>query len=231
MLMDLLFPAKCLGCNSVLQPGEYLCQRCKKQIHYVGKNVCVKCGKPLIKTEADRCYDCQKQQHYFKMNRSVMVYDAGVKKMLYELKYNHRKEVAAFLGKEMARELKDYIWGLKIQGIVPIPLHGSKKRERGYNQAELIAAAMGKETGIRVYGNYLIRSEDTRPQKELNDMERKNNVKNAFHMGQNEVQLKRIMLVDDIYTTGATLDAATRALQKKGEVEVYGVTTCIGRGY
>jgi len=82
-----------------------------------------------------------------------------------------------------------------------------------------------------VYPNYLQRSWSTRPQKELNEIGRKNNVKNAFQLGKNELQLNKILLVDDIYTTGATMDAAVRTLFEAGVQEVYGLTVCVGRGF
>lgn len=150
---------------------------------------------------------------------------------MYELKYCHNRDVAEFFGKALAAEFGDYIRGVGIDAIVPIPLHRKRKRQRGYNQAELIANELSRVCGIPVYPNLLKRVRVTRAQKELNDAERKNNVKNAFQLCKNGVKLNQILLVDDIYTTGATLDAAVRPLLESGAQAVYGVTVCVGRGF
>ena len=119
----------------------------------------------------------------------------------------------------------------KIEAIVPIPLHWTKKRQRGYNQAQLLAAEIGKQSGLPVYPNLLKRTRKTKPQKNLNDTGRKNNLKKAFKTQENNVQLSRILLVDDIYTTGSTINEAASELRKAGIEQVYYVSVCIGRGY
>ena len=115
--------------------------------------------------------------------------------------------------------------------ILPVPLHRKRRRQRGYNQAGIIAEEIGRQMGIPVLGNLLVRCVDTRPQKELNDKERKNNLKNAFKIVQNNVQLKRILLVDDIFTTGSTMDGAAEVLKEAGASDVYFVSVSIGRGW
>lgn len=230
MLKELLYPPKCPGCRQIIPGGTYVCEGCKEKLHYVKGPVCMICGKPVEK-EQELCYDCEKAPHEFLANRSVFLYDALAKDMMYELKYNHNRECAAFFAKETGKALGDWIRALDLDGIVPIPLYPQRKRQRGYNQSELLAEEIGRICGVKVFSDQLARSRATRPQKELNDLERKNNVKNAFLMGKNAVQLKRIMLVDDIYTTGATLDAAAAILKDHGARQVYGLTACIGRGF
>lgn len=135
------------------------------------------------------------------------------------------------MGMELARAFEGDIKAMNPDGIVPIPISRKRQRMRGYNQAEVIADQIGAYCNLKVYPDYLVREKETRPQKELNDRERKNNVKNAFHISENEVQLKKILLVDDIYTTGTTLDEAAWVLRKAGVETVYGMTVCIGRGF
>ena len=112
-----------------------------------------------------------------------------------------------------------------------IPLHKSRRRKRGFNQAELIAKGLGRELGIPVSSNSLLRTRKTSPQKELNDQERKNNLKNAFQVVDPDVKFKKVLLIDDIYTTGSTIDAAAAVLLEGGAEKVYFLSISIGRGY
>ena len=118
-----------------------------------------------------------------------------------------------------------------IDGLVPIPLSRKRMRQRGFNQAQRIAREVSRHTGIPVYENLLIRVRDTRAQKALNDQERKNNLKRAFKTTANKVQLDHILLIDDIYTTGSTMDEAAGELKRAGAGEVYCLSVTIGRGY
>ena len=130
----------------------------------------------------------------------------------------------------MAEFLGSFIRNIGAEGIVPIPLHKSRRRIRGYNQAELLAGALGKRVGIPVYPRMLIRVRNTKPQKTLNPEERQNNLKRAFNMGQNDVKLKVIIIIDDIYTTGTTIDEAARVLKEAGAEKVYFITLACGTG-
>lgn len=114
--------------------------------------------------------------------------------------------------------------------IVPVPVHASRKRERGYNQAELVAAELSRLTGIRMYGDLVRRVRKTVPQKELTIQERQNNLKKAFNITTNVVKLNKTILVDDIYTTGSTLDAVAMELKRHGVKAVYFIALCIGEG-
>ncbi|MBE5906208.1 MAG: ComF family protein, partial [Lachnospiraceae bacterium] len=230
MLREWLYPPKCCGCKKLIEGGTHLCPRCKKELIRVKDPICLCCGKTVKEEGASLCYDCRKNPHGFVNNRSLYQYNEAASRLMYELKYGHNRDVAEFFGKEMAMQFRGYIHGLRVDGIVPIPLHKKRKRQRGYNQAELIAKEIGKKCKVPVYPDFLERVRLTRPQKELNDAGRKNNVKNAFQLGKNELQLNKILLVDDIYTTGATIDAAVRTLFEAGVQEVYGLTVCVGRG-
>ncbi len=114
---------------------------------------------------------------------------------------------------------------------MPIPLHRKRMRQRGYNQAELIARELGRLLEIPVRPRLLVRCVNTRPQKELNDKERKNNLKKAFKIGENGVQLECVLLVDDIYTTGSTMNGAAQTLKDAEIPRIYGINVSIGRGY
>ncbi len=131
----------------------------------------------------------------------------------------------------MAEQYEDLLRSWNPDALVPIPLHKTRKRKRGFNQAQLLAEKLGKRLEIPVEKGILERTKKTGPQKELNDVQRRANLKNAFQVRQNDVRLKRIVLVDDIYTTGSTIDAAAAVLLEHGAEKVYFLTICIGRGF
>ena len=114
---------------------------------------------------------------------------------------------------------------------MPVPLHFRRKRKRGYNQARILAELIGTGTGIAVDSRHLIRRKYTNPQKILGHRQRKKNLKNAFAVKKDFVPVKTVLLIDDIYTTGSTIDAAAYVLKQRGVVNVYFLTISIGQGY
>ena len=112
-----------------------------------------------------------------------------------------------------------------------MPLHAKRLADRGFNQAKLVADALGKRLGIPSDDTVLIRDRSTVPQKELDDKQRFKNLENAFIITENVVRYKKVIILDDIYTTGATMDACAKALHEGGVHEVYSVVLCIGRGF
>jgi ComF family protein len=114
---------------------------------------------------------------------------------------------------------------------VPIPVSNARRRQRGYNQAALVAREVGRRMGLPVYEHLLRRVRDTKVQKGLSGEERKNNLKKAFKMRENKVQLDHILLIDDIYTTGSTMNEAAKELRRAGASEVYCLSISIGSGY
>lgn len=235
-IIHVLFPRRCPFCDkamfsSVFMRTELCCAACREILEYVKEPVCKKCGKPIENERAEFCYDCRKYPKDFVQGKALWVYKESVKQSMYRFKYQNRQEYARYYGSEIVRVYGDWIRRNKIEAIVPIPLHWTKKRQRGYNQAQLLAAEIGKQTGLPVYPNLLKRTRKTKAQKNLNEIERKNNLKRAFKTQENNVQLSYILLVDDIYTTGSTINEAALELEKAGIEQVYCVSVCIGRGY
>ena len=146
-------------------------------------------------------------------------------------KYKNRREYGDFYVQELLRACGEAVRSWNPDLLIPIPLHKSRRRKRGFNQAELIARGLGKELGIPVSADSLLRTKKTSPQKELNDQERKSNLKNAFQLAKDNVKFKKILLIDDIYTTGSTIDAAASVLLDHGAEKVYFLCISIGRGY
>ena len=188
----------------------------------------MKCGKPLAGEREEYCMDCRRKKRAFLQGKALWIYEEGIRESIYRFKYRDRREYAGVYASELAVRYGGWIKRQGIQAIVPVPLHKKRKRKRGYNQAELLAKELGRLLEIPVDTGLLVRVRDTKPQKTLNDIERKNNLKEAFKTTQNIVQLNYILVVDDIYTTGSTLDAAAKALTDASAKGVY--TCCISIG-
>lgn len=235
-ILHLLFPARCPFCDkvrfsSLFFEAELVCPPCKKQPEYVKEPVCKRCGKPLEDERREYCQDCNRRPRHFIQGKALWLYKDEVKHSVYRFKYQNRREYARYYGDEIVRVYGEWIRSCKIEGIVPVPLHKSRKRQRGYNQAELLAREISGKMKIPMYAKLLIRSKNTGVQKTLNQEERKNNLKKAFKTPQNKVQLRYILLVDDIYTTGSTMNEAALELKRAGVEYVYCISICIGKGY
>jgi ComF family protein len=153
-----------------------------------------------------------------------------------DFKYHGRKENAKFYVEEIMRLYGNRIAAISPDVIVPVPIHRSKLGERGYNQAELLARGVGKELGIAVIPDLLVRNKKTLPQKKLSDKERLRNLLEAFQYneksaGKNSKPITKVLLVDDIYTTGSTIEACTNVLKLNGIAEIYFIVLCIGKGF
>ncbi len=232
VLLDMLFPRRCPVCHEIIVPAcRRVCVDCEQRLVPVTEPYCMKCGKPVRKEEEEYCRECRGKEQSFTEGRAVFIYDEIMKKSIYRFKYGGRQEYAAFYAHEIERCLGEKIRGWSAQALIPIPLHKSRLNGRGYNQAELIAKELGKQTGIPVYGKYMKRVKRTAVQKNLNAAERENNLKRAFKIERNDVKLKSVILIDDIYTTGSTINAAAQCLREAGITNIYFIVLSIGRAF
>ena len=229
-IKELLFPRRCPVCDGIVSPwGRLICKTCEEGFVPVREPWCCRCGKTLRHSEQEFCYDCTKRKHIFNRGRAVFTYDSAAAS-LYRFKYGKRQEYADYYGKAAASLLAEEKEMRKAQALIPVPLHPSRMRQRGYNQAALFAQALGREWGIPVREDLLVRCKKTQPLKQLNPSERQNNLKRAFKMVQNDVKLKTIIIVDDIYTTGSTIDAVSAEFSRCGVHTIYFVTLAVGKG-
>ncbi len=230
-VLDYVYPPRCPVCDEVLPPGIDICEGCTKEAVTITEPICKKCGKPIESREREYCSDCLEKQHVYRQGRAVFLYRAGIKKSMYRFKYSNRREYAQFYARYAARLHGSWVLKNRIEVIVPIPMYPGKKRRRGYNQAEIFARALGKEFGIPVDAGIVKRIRNTVPQKALNDKERQRNLKNAFQLAPNIVKYSQILLVDDIYTTGSTMDAVAAVLLSGGAQNIYYICISIGSGF
>ena len=224
---NLLFPPRCPVCDKPVPKG-LICPACEKKLVPIGEQVCFCCGKPLVEEE-EYCRSCRKERPSYKRGRALYTYNS-VAAAIHRFKYGGRQEYARFFAGEMADELGDFIRRVNPDGLVPVPLSDRRMRARGYNQAALLAKEIGRLTDIPVYTQLVRRVTDTKPQKELNAKERQNNLKKAFKIAQNDVKLSTIIIIDDIYTTGSTVNAVAKVLLEAGVREVYYMALSIGEG-
>lgn len=207
-----------------------ICDRCASKVHLIHEPRCKKCGKPLDRDEREFCQDCQRSKHYFREGRSLYLHVHPVDKAIYDFKYKNLRIYGEVFGKMMAQEFEGILRRWKIQCILPIPLHRSRKRSRGYNQAEILARKIGKLTGIPVETHALIRRKKTVAQKEEGRLLRRQNMKHAFMIREGWKPPAQVLLIDDIYTTGSTMDSAAKELLENGCQNVYFLTISIGQG-
>lgn len=228
VVAGLLYPPRCPICDEVVLPWEKgICSACMKKMKYVEAPGCLKCGKHLEDASEEYCEDCKGRTHYYIRGRALYEYK-GIASSLYRFKYSGRREYAEVFGEEIAYYLKDFLEEIKPDALVPVPMYPSKERARGYNQAVLLAQALGECTKIPVYKDLVKRIKNTRPLKLLNPEERLNNLKKAFILAENGVKLSVIVIIDDIYTTGSTIDAIAKVLQADEDRKVYFITLAIG---
>lgn len=228
-ILEILYPARCPVCHGVIRGKGDLCFGCRKKLPYIKEPVCKKCGKELEKQETEYCRDCQRFSHGFDRGAAVFAYNDVMRRSIAMFKYHNRREYAKFYAKEMVQHCWRFLDRCSPEVIIPIPVHKKKLRQRGFNQAELVAKELGKLLKIPVDTTYLVRIENTTPQKELSRQERKANLKKAFTVKENGKYYHRILLIDDIYTTGATMDAVSELLRANGAGNLFFLTICVGR--
>lgn len=190
----------------------------------------MKCGKPLREEEREYCADCARHDLAFDQGRSLYLHTAPVQRAIYQFKFHNKRYYAEIFAREMVRRYGKQIrqWG--IEEIIPVPLHPSRRRERGFNQAELLAKELGELVGIFVNPKAVRRIRKTTYQKQLDDIGRRKNLKGAFSIDPEWNPKRCVLVVDDIYTTGNTIHRTAEALKKAGAQKVYFLTISIGQG-
>jgi competence protein ComFC len=216
-VVDFLFPRWCLGCR---QEGAFLCPSCLARLLQLLPPLCPRCGQPQA---LETCPFCREWRLSIDTIRSPYRFEGPVRQAVVLFKYDNLRALAPTL----ARLLKDYLdsHSLPFEAILPVPLHPRRQRQRGYNQAALLAQELGKLVGTPVVEGALRRVRATPPQARVQRREeRRANVTRAFLCQERGLEGRNLLLVDDVCTTGATLDACAQALKKAGAKAVFGLT-------
>lgn len=189
----------------------------------------MRCGKPVREHE-EYCPDCRNKKSAVAQGRALWLHRDPVPGAVYRFKYHNRRRYGLIFGREMAGHYEKWMKKQGVELIVPVPLHPSKKRKRGFNQAEIIAAELSEQTGIPMRTDILHRIKKTSPQKTLGPAQRTANLKGAFAVSASWKPCRNILLVDDIYTTGSTVERCAGVLKKAGVENVLFLTISIGQG-
>lgn len=234
-MLNLIFPPKCPGCDKVLTIKEYdkgFCDECFKNVHFVDEPMCIKCGRKLQDNINDLCEDCINIKREFIQGHSVYLYEGPVKRAMYGFKYKNKRAYAKVFSKDMEKYLGEFIRYIESKGgidaIVPVPISKKRLLKRGYNQAKVLADYVSKCFNIPVCENIIKRNVSTKALKTQNALERHINLIHAFKYNEISVKLNRILLIDDIYTTGATLNSIAAELRQNGVNEIYFICVCNG---
>lgn len=230
-LIDLIYPPRCLLCQAFLQdqPACHsgweipFCQTCFKGFTEIKSPICPLCGRPFSDgIEQDHvCEPCIRNRPSYDLARAPYLYDGALMTAIHELKYAQRSHLAESLGFLLASFALNWIGELKGCLIMPVPLHPRRLRARGFNQSLLLARAVVSNTRAELDFLSLRRTRCTKPQTDLSSEERKRNVRKAFDVVKPEgVKGRTILLIDDVATTGSTLNECAKALKRAGAESV-----------
>lgn len=215
---DVVFPPVCAGCRV---SGTWMCDECAALIPLIDPAlVCETCGSPDALPGAFRCRSCADWPDELRSVRSVARFDGVMRDVVHRIKYQGESARAAWTGPYLASVVRSAAWEVDV--VVPVPLHARRRRRRGFNQAEVIAHALAEDLGIPLAAQ-VMRVRDTRSQVGLDPGQRALNVASAFQAS-SQLAGTRVLLVDDVLTTGSTLLACAHACRAVGAADVVAVT-------
>ncbi len=228
-MLDYLFPVCCPICQKPVVPkGGFLHEECKRKIRLIETPFCLKCGRK-IKDEGDElCSSCRSEAFAFDAGRCTFVYHSGIGEAIKWVKEEGTREFVDFFGRTAAERHSSFIEAVRPEVIVPVPMDSKKERIRGFNQSELIAESLSEHINVPVKG-LLSKVGKTKDQKRLNRQQRAQNLAKVFNVADGCDRMpERVLIVDDIFTTGSTVNACAMALKKAGVKKVCFI--CIAAG-
>lgn len=231
LLKNLFFPKKCIFCNKLLplSADNYWCEQCAEKLMIKDDRVCEICGMPLeIPRGEPVCKTCKKLKHSFIQNTSAFVYKDKVRSALVRMKFSKNQQwIARTFGTLTAVRAARVYRDIKFDGVTFVPISLRRELKRGYNQSEIMAAEIARALNVPLLPNALKKIKDNKKQSSLTAAQRAVNVKGVYTVGKDSVVDKTILLIDDIYTTGATINECASVLKKSGAVLVYCATATI----
>lgn len=232
IILGILFPEFCINCK---REGSYVCQDCLSLIDISNVQYCPFCQPPKIVLDGRTCNICKKTKNLSGLFSATSYNNFIIKKLISQFKYppyyikNLSKVLASLIIThfQLLEKKPNLLWGQAI--LIPIPLEKKKLKQRGFNQAEEIAKELSIFLKIPLINNVLIKIKETLAQVELSGEKRRENIKNCFSVKNRElIQNKKILLIDDVYTTGSTMEEGARVLKEAGAKEVWGIVVSRG---
>jgi len=221
-ILDLLFPPLCLVCGKSSE--SYLCLECIKKINFIKPPFCRTCGIPLSEAE-NQCNECCNREYFFEFARSVGIFDGILRDAVHAFKFDCKVMLAEPLGKLMAQHYAETHLIGTVDIVVPVPIHRFRMNERGFNQSVELSRIFCDYTSLRLEPNALVKSKKTCDQVGLPEEERFANIEGAFSVVEpDSIAGRRVLLIDDVFTTGATLNEAAKVLRGAGASAVYAYT-------
>ena len=218
--LALIYPPHCLLCRTPIPDSGGLCKACWIELEVIQGHRCRRCGCPSTE-EVEICFNCSEKQYRFSQLFVLSPFNGSIQQMIHMFKYQGRSLPARVLGERLGGEMVTNGFAGGDIVVVPVPLHSSRKRERGYNQSALISQGISRVTGSRVFEDILTRIRATETQTALAAGERKANVDEAFRVRRpHRIQHRVVLLVDDVVTTGSTVNACADALFLSGAKDV-----------
>ncbi len=213
-LLNLLFPPRCAICR---REGEWFCAACRAQVELIAPPICERCGRPMT---SPTCPFCLESPLQIDGMRAVAFFDGVMRQAIHRFKYQRRPELAHPFGSMLSDYLTAQSFAVDL--LVPVPLHTKRERARGYNQAALLARETALQQKLALWYNVVERTRDTPPQVGLDARARRENVRDAFEASE-QIAGARILLIDDVCTTGATMNSCAIALKRRGAATVWGL--------
>lgn len=232
-IADILYPEECPVCQKILTESEdrqmHVHRRCYQKLKRIKEPMCKRCGKPVLSIQQEYCFDCSKRRVNYESGHSLWIYDALSSESVFHYKYSGKQSYADFYAEALVCFYGEWIHSLRVQQLIPVPLSRQKLKSRGYNQAGILAEKIGDKMQIPVNSSSLIRVHSTAPQKELGKAERGQNLRDAFWANEKQLKdIRKVLLIDDIYTTGSTVNYCAGALKRAGVEKVWFLTLCTG---
>ena len=225
-LLNILYPRCCPVCHRILSDQTSLvCGDCAQNLPFIRSPFCMKCGTPVAQGE-EYCRDCRRSEHVFDCGRGVFLYNETWKKSIEKYKYYGCREYGDFYAELMARCALGDRRIRRTDLVVPVPLHERKKRIRGFNQSWYLAARIAGKMGIPATETAVVKVRETRSQKKLSLSERRRNLSAAYEVTE-PLTGRSVLVVDDIFTTGSTMDAMAEILYRAGADRVCFLTFCV----
>ena len=215
-------------CEEIVnEKGHLICKTCIKKLPFVKEPYCIRCGKEIISEDSAYCGECNLDRE-FEAGRGLCNYTDEMRHIILKIKYDNKREYIEGFAKLMAIRYEKFIKVSNIDCIMPVPLHSSRKRMRGFNQSDILAKDLSKYLDIPVLHDCLYRVKKTIDQKGLSRTERLHNLDNAFMVRDLPQNIKNILIVDDVYTTGTTIEKCAKILKDSGANKIYFLTICTG---